>query len=128
MYYRAAVLQSRDHRERSLPLRPITFARLHHQPFCPGRQLNRPPLRNSNRLVRHITNAVLAPQFILNGVEYLIDAMLLRNLKKTRASISRNPPECARAVRTAERQESVRARIGEQNGINERVRPLRGFN
>src|SRR5258708_9215196 len=90
-----------------LPLGPVSFSGLHNQPFPSGRQLDRPPFGNSDWLGRHVTNAVLAAQIILNGVENLIDALFLRNLKKTCPRVPRNTPVFAAACRTAQRNKPV---------------------
>ena len=42
------------------PLRPITPASLHYQPFLVGSQLYLAPLRDTHRLIRHIPNVILA--------------------------------------------------------------------
>src|SRR5690349_3755814 len=64
----------------SLPLRPIHVPRLHDQSLLPGHHLQFAELRDTNRLVRNESEAILTAQLLLQKRENLVNASLFRYL------------------------------------------------
>src|SRR5579859_631611 len=89
--------QARIDSTRSAP-RPIPVAGLHHQPFLFGSQLNTPEFGNTNRLIRHIAQTVLAAKLVLNDVENLPDGLLLSYFEETSTGLPGHPKEGFLAV------------------------------
>src|SRR5690349_4485434 len=70
---------------------PILVAGLYEHVLLPDRQLELAKFGNSHRLIRNKAQIVLAAQLLLNQIERLLDAQLLRDLKKAAAGFSGKP-------------------------------------
>src|SRR5580698_5242880 len=107
------------------PLRPIAAASLHRQTLLIRSQLYLAEFRNTHRLIRHISDVILAAQFLLKLREYGVQALFFRNFEESAARLPRHAHQDAAAVGLAK--PAVEALIREENRIDQRVGLLRGF-
>src|SRR5450759_471487 len=113
----------------------VAFAGLHDEALLFGGQTNPVVGAGGIAAIRRVSQTVLVPQILIDLVVHLGQGLLLRNLEETAAGLARDLLQHFLAVGHIHREvdsawaasAAIRPRVFEEDGIDQRVRPLRGF-
>src|SRR5579872_2801831 len=86
-----ATLVRAPHCIEPLTLGPVFLARLYYQSLVPGGQLDSTEFRECHRSIGHISQTILVAQFLLQNLEYLVDALFPAYFEITATAFAGEP-------------------------------------
>src|SRR5450756_1030970 len=115
----------------------VAFAGLHGEALLFGGQTNPVVGAGGIGAIRRVSQTVLVPQILIDLVVHLGQGMFLRNLEETAAGLARDLLQHFLAVGRIHRaaaaysadaeSAAVHFRVFEEDGVDQGIRPLRGF-